>query len=206
MFAKDVREALREQLETATSPTLACSENGEKVQNLLMTLRKVSQRVDLLSNFVNIGGWKTKRFHHDFLLEKSSYSDHLEGRLHLWNRQQHVFKIPWGVGWWQAFFLYFSPFCYLCFLRFLPWTCIAPVIRKINKKSYGKRKVRRLFWQEIAYLENHDVTLGRTGPSCDWAGTAKPWFAGDFFSDCSGSRGELQVALLEGWRSGRKLS
>lgn len=68
---------------------------------------------------------------------------------------------------------------------------------KKNKKSDGQRKVRWLFWQEIAYLENRDITLGRTGPSCARAGTAKPWFAGNFFSDCSGSQGNSKE---RGWR------
>lgn len=56
MFAKDVREALREQLETATSPTLASPKSGEKVHNLLKTLRKASPRIDPFSNLENGGG------------------------------------------------------------------------------------------------------------------------------------------------------
>ena len=71
-----------------------------------------------------------------------------------------------------SFLFFFFPFGYLCFLMFLQWTCVAPVTTELNKKSY-KRKGRLLFWQERAYLENHDVKVHRRGSSCDWAGIVR---------------------------------
>lgn len=71
--------------------------------------------------------------------------------------------------------LYFSPLLLSVFSNVSTVDMYCTCHKKNKQRSYGKRKVRWLFWQEIAYLENHDVTLGRTGPSCDWAGTATPW-------------------------------
>lgn len=65
--------------------------------------------------------------------------------------------------------------------------CTCP--KKNKQGKLWKKKGQMAVWAGIAYLEGHDVTLGRPGPSGDWAGTAKPWFAADFSSDRSGFRG-----------------
>lgn len=56
MFAKEVLEALRKQLETAASQTLPFFIKGQKVRNLTKTLRKADQRIDSVSNFIKIEG------------------------------------------------------------------------------------------------------------------------------------------------------
>lgn len=45
-------------------------------------------------------------------------------------------------------------------------------------------KVRLLFWQEMAYLENREGSMRRSGSSCDWPAITKQ-LEGDFFCERS---------------------
>lgn len=112
--------------------------------------------------------------------------DHLEGRLHLRN-MPFVLWVPWGMVWWQGFS--FFPWV-ICFLMFPQWTCVALLLKEINKKSYIHtyiRKVRWLFWQEIAYLENRD---------CE---RAQEWFFLWLTRHCQTVWGRFLLGVQQDW-------
>lgn len=173
MFAKDVREALRKQLETATSPTLLFSKNGQKAHNLLKMLRKAGQRRDPFSNFIHTGGYKINCSITTSCWKSQSPLSSLGGKTAPLKHATACLESALGCGM-VTNFLSFFLFGYLCFPTFLQWTRTAPVIIDINKKSYGKRKARRLFGQEMAYLEKLDANVGSSGSSCDWPGWQSP--------------------------------